>query len=1135
MTLAAAGRIAFASGEAVRGELNGWGSWGMSSSLGGTFIYVSGQQTAASDAASEFKFFKDSNQWYGNGSTITFAQIYGNFSSSGGNSSFSHTQNKYYVFKWNGADKGVVFQLSAAPVNIIDVTQSPSRLSAPADVAVTATTDATPPAEQTIWLRYTTNNWSSSSVVQMTGGGASYSAVIPSQPIGAVVRYYVFTTANVGAVGTGDADLLTITYDTNGGSNYSYSVGNPIGDAQALWLDTNSIAWNGAAGSSYKLLYDPDGAINTATAAATACAFPAPAAPCYVGLTASGAVVAGDGYWKNPNATGLTRLLTGLSDANAKHLLKGQIVVASYDGGGAQTDVSRVQIQSVLDALYASAAKTQTLGVTYAGGAPSLKVWAPTAKSVSIRKFEDATTATYTAHALTEDAASGVWSVAGATDWNRDFYLLDVEVYAPIVDSVMHNLVTDPYALTLSADTADTADPRSQLVNLADADLKPAGWDSLTKPALANFEDISIYEMHVRDFSINDSTVAAADRGAYMAFTYDGAGPDPNAALSNGMAHLLALKAAGLTHVHLLPAFDIASVNENSVPRTVSPNPTGYARDSDQPQTIISGTRATDGFNWGYDPMHYGAPEGSYATRPDGVTRVLEFRRMVSALNRNGLRVVMDVVYNHTAASGQDDKSVLDKVVPGYYFRYTTDGALYNTSCCSDTASEYEMFAKLMQDTLVRWASDYKVDGFRFDLMNFHTRQNMADIRAALDAVDPDIYLYGEGWDFGSAKEKGLTTCPNCYAQKYNMTGSGIGAFNDIIRDAAHGGYSTDDTGIRTQGFINGLSYDWNGYYYSGRNQSDLWVATDKLRSALRGSGADWNGQGAPFTDDPQEAINYVEKHDNETLFDQNVFKLPVGTAITDRVRSQNVGQSLIGLAQGIPFFQMGSDILRSKSLDRNSYDSGDWFNRVDWTYTGNTFGSGLPPAWDNESRWDIMAPLLTNTSLDPATPDIQAAAAHFREVLRLRYSSPLFRLTSEADVNARVTHYNSDNSKDGLIVMQLSDAPDPDLDASYETILVFFNANKITQTLAIAGANGFSLHPIQADATDADPVVQMASFDDGTGAFTIPPRTTAVFVSAQALTTPAPPSTIDWVGLLWPRGSAMTPEQVNQGAASGD
>ena len=250
VTLAAAGRIAFASGEAVRGELNGWGSWGMSSSLGGTFIYVSGQQTAASDAASEFKFFKDSNQWYGNGSTITFAQIYGNFSSSGGNSSFSHTQNKYYVFKWNGADKGVVFQLSAAPVNIIDVTQSPSSLSAPADVAVTATTDATPPAEQTIWLRYTTNNWSSSSVVQMTGGGASYSAVIPSQPICAVVRYYVFTTANVGAVGTGDADLLTITYDTNGGSNYSYSVGNPIGDAQALWLDTNSIAWNGAAGSS---------------------------------------------------------------------------------------------------------------------------------------------------------------------------------------------------------------------------------------------------------------------------------------------------------------------------------------------------------------------------------------------------------------------------------------------------------------------------------------------------------------------------------------------------------------------------------------------------------------------------------------------------------------------------------------------------------------------------------------------------------------------------------------------------------------------------------------------------------------------------------------------------------------------
>ncbi|MEI2690227.1 MAG: hypothetical protein V9H69_11170 [Anaerolineae bacterium] len=199
------------------------------------------------------------------------------------------------------------------------------------------------------------------------------------------------------------------------------------------------------------------------------------------------------------------------------------------------------------------------------------------------------------------------------------------------------------------------------------------------------------------------------------------------------------------------------------------------------------------------------------------------------------------------------------------------------------------------------------------------------------------------------------------------MTGAGIGLFNDIIRDAAHGGYNSDSTQIRRQGFINGLSYDWNGYSYGNRTQPDLWVATDQLRSALRGSGTDWNGQGSPFTDDPQEAINYVEKHDNETLFDQNIFKLPNGdgsgnpgwigsgiptTSMADRVRSQNMGVSIVGLAQGIPFFQMGQDLLRSKSLDRNSYDSGDWFNRVWWDRSRNNFGSGLPPSWDNNSRW---------------------------------------------------------------------------------------------------------------------------------------------------------------------------------------
>lgn len=924
---------------------------------------------------------------------------------------------------------------------------------------------------------------------------------------------------------TNGVDADPIVYDnnsSNGGNNYSatFTVASAIilSDARAMWLDATTFAWNGVAGSSYKLLYDPDGGMVPGVAGATACAFPL-TVPCYVSLNQSGTV---SGFIKNPNATGLVRLTNSLTNDQAKELLRGQTAVASYDSN-TLLQLSGVQIQSVLDHLYVDygTAKDALLGVTYSGNAPTVRVWAPTAQSVTLRRYATSTGAEVGNQLMTFDPASGVWSATGDSSWNRQFYLFDVQVYVPSLGVVTNNLVTDPYSVSLSTDSL-----RSQFVNLDDTDLKPTNWDSYAKPALANFEDITIYEMHVRDFSINDSTVAQTDRGTYVGFTYDGQNGRPGP--SNGMAHLLALQDAGLTHVHLLPAFDIASVPETAVPRDVWPNPTGYPRNSDQPQSIIGANRAADGFNWGYDPFHFGVPEGSYSTDPDGEQRILEFREMVQVLNQNGLRVVMDVVYNHTAASGQWDKSVLDKVVPGYYHRYTATGTLYTDSCCDDTASEYAMFEKLMIDTLVRFATDYKVDGFRFDLMNFHTRRNMLNVQSAIAAVDPDIYLYGEGWTFGSAQHKGFTDCTNgwCFADKYNMGGAGIGLFNDIIRDAAHGGYSQDSLQIRKQGFINGLSYDWNGYEYANRFQSDLHTSMNILRSGLRASGADWSGAGGPFAADPQESMPYVSKHDNETLFDQNVFKMPIGVTMAERVRAQNMGLSIVGLSQGVPFFHMASDILRSKSLDRNSYDSGDWFNRVDWTYNSNNFGVGLPPAWDNSGRWPIMSPLLANTALDPTTSDIAFAAAHLREILRIRQSSPLFRLTTMAEVNNQVTFYNGNNAQDALIVMGIADNGAVDLDPNWETILVFFNANKFPQSIAISGASGFALHPVHTDGVDDDPVITGgATFNPATSTFTIPARTTAVFVSATLITSP---STLDWVGLMWPRGGVA--HAINQG-----
>lgn len=899
-----------------------------------------------------------------------------------------------------------------------------------------------------------------------------------------------------------------------------------ITGARAIWLNEDTIAWNGVAGSSYRLFYDPDGAINLGTAS-------------YLNLTATGTV---SGSTQFPNANGRTALK--IAPANfglIPTILKGDMVVASYNGGGTLVDATRMQLSGVVDDLYTY---TGDLGVTYSSGVPTLRVWAPTAKSVTLRLFADATTGTFTTSPMTLNSSTGVWSVTGTSGWDKQYYLYDVEVYVPSLDAVTHNIVTDPYSLNLSQNST-----RSQIVNIydfSDPTLVPTGWTSFTKPTIAAPEDITVYELHLRDFSINDASVTnPAHRGTYKAFTYDGTGPNPNTTLSNGMNHLLQLQQAGLTHVHLLPAFDIASTNEDASLRE-EPNAgilNGAARDSDDQQAEVADHRATDGFNWGYDPFHYGAPEGSYATAQNDTTRIKEFREMVQTLNQNGLMVVMDVVYNHTAASGQDTASVLDKIVPGYYYRMDNDGNIRNSSCCSDTGAEFTMMEKLIVDTVVLWAKAYKVDSFRFDLMNLHPKSVAVNVDNAVhaltipaDGVDgSQIYVYGEGWDFGSAKEKGLD-----FAGQFAMAGTGIGTFNDRLRDASHGGYNSDSTQIRHQGFINGLSYDWNGYFYSNRELGDLRYETDRLKIGLAGSlqnyviidqnnatvsGIGLNGTG--YTLDPQETINYVSKHDNETLYDQGVFKLPSGTTMAERVRSQNMGVSITGLAQGIPFFDLGLDMLRSKSLDRNSYDSGDWFNRVDFTYSDNNFGSGLPPAWDNSTRWGIMQPLLANTALDPATSDILNAGKHFREILRIRKSSALFRLRTASDVQSRVQFYNQGSGQqNAFIVMGLSDANGTDLDPNYEYILVLFNANKVQQTFtnaSFAGLN-FSLHPLQADATDADSVVQSSSFNNGTGAFTIPARTTAVFVSTQA---PVAPSAIGYVGSMFPVGGNSTPFTV--------
>ncbi len=886
-----------------------------------------------------------------------------------------------------------------------------------------------------------------------------------------------------------------------------------LGKAQAHWLLRDTLAWNvvGSPRYTYYLHYSPDAALKLEIGKISGGAQ-------YTLTLASGgpgaAVLA-----KYPQLTGFTTLKLSAADAaKVPDILKGQVALSVWDDQGKLLDATAVQTYGALDDLYTY---TGPLGVVYAGDVPTLKLWAPTARAVTLHLFADSQTKADQTFPLAWDATTGVWSVTGEAGWTGQYYLYEVEVYAPATGKIEKNLVTDPYSFSLSTNSL-----RSQVVNLDAASLKPANWDTLAKPPLASPLDIVLYELHVRDFSISDQSVPAADRGTFKAFTVQN---------SNGMQHLRALAQAGLTHVHLLPAFDFASVDEDkSTWQTADPaRLAALPPDSDQQQALLAPLADRDGFNWGYDPYHFTVPEGSYSTNPDGTSRIVEFREMVQGLSQAGLRVVMDVVYNHTTASGQDPKSVLDKVVPGYYHRLNAVGQVETSTCCQNTATEHNMMEKLMIDSVVTWARAYKVDGFRFDLMGHHMLANMVHVRQALDALTPAkdgvdgkaIYIYGEGWDFGEV----ANNARGQNATQLNIGGTGIGVFNDRLRDGVRGGNPFGDP--REQGFSTGLALqpnafdqgtvetqtarllhaeEWIRAGLAGNLKGYTFGYTNALGNPVTAESIDYNGKPAAYTLRPQEDINYVSAHDNETLFDAVQAKAPAAATLADRVRMNNLALDVVLLGQGVPFFHAGDDLLRSKSLDSNSYNSGDWFNRLDWTGQTDNWGVGLPP---EQGRWAVAKPLLGNPALRPAPADIQAAAAHFQAMLQVRKSARLFRLETAADVQARLKFYNTGPKQlPGLIVMGLDGTVAPPLNDAYAQIVVLFNAAPQPQTFGDAGFAGqaFALHPALAALGDA--VLAQAKYDVASGAFTVPARTTAVFVvkrapAAAPTTTAAPPT----------------------------
>jgi pullulanase len=861
-------------------------------------------------------------------------------------------------------------------------------------------------------------------------------------------------------------------------------------DARAAWLDARRLRWPGkSAEGRYRLYTSADAGMRINNGQ------PVERADRVLDLeVARGALPKETTKRYRYLGAGVELQLAGDGQAELDELLRGQLVLAEVDAQDRLVDATHVQVAAALDARYAEAAERQALGVAVSADAARFALWAPSARQVTLCLHDKPDAASL--QPLQRNAASGIWSTRLQGDHANDYYTYLVDVFVRGV-GIVRNRVTDPYSLSLDADSR-----RSWIGSLDAAEVKPAGWDTDRSPApITAATDMQVYELHLRDFSIYDESVPAAHRGKYLAFTdHD----------SNGMRHLRALAGAGMTDIHLLPVFDIATIPETGC---VTPAPNG-APDSEAQQALIAATHARDCYNWGYEPLHYTAPEGSYASDAgDARVRVREFRRMVQGLHAAGLRVGMDVVYNHTSASGQDEKSVLDRIVPGYYHRLDRDGRIERSTCCENTATEHRMMARLMRDSVATWARDYHLDSFRFDLMGHQPRVAMEAVQTAADAArGQHVVLLGEGWNFGEVADGARFV----QASQLSLAGSGIATFSDRARDAVRGGGCCDSGAdlFARQGYLNGLFYAPNAHAGDRATRADLMRAADLVRVGLAGTlrdypmqtatgetrtlaKIDYAGQSAGYASTPGEVVNYVENHDNPTLFDINVLKLPLATPMADRARVQILAAAINAFSQGIAYYHAGIEGLRSKSLDRNSYDSGDWFNRIDWTFRDNGFGSGLPPATDNGKDWPLLRPLLSNPALKPDAATIRWTRDAFLDLLRLRRSSSLFRLRSAEEVRKRLRFLNTGSAQVATLVVEHLDGRDL-AGANFEELMVFVNVDTRAVDFEADGEadRPWVLHPLQRSAAAADARVREdASYDRDAGRFHVPARSAVVFV----------------------------------------
>lgn len=587
------------------------------------------------------------------------------------------------------------------------------------------------------------------------------------------------------------------------------------------------------------------------------------------------------------------------------------------------------------------------LGLTYKTELSTFKIWAPSASEVTLRLYDkgDGGDALETISMQASD--QGVWIAEVKGNQLGRFY-----TFQTTVDGQQMEEVPDPYVKAVGVNGK-----RGMVVDFDQTN--PVGWEKDSSPQLREFTDIIIYEVHVRDLSMHPNS-GIQNKGKFLGFTE--AGTKSPEGEPTGLDHI---KSLGVTHVHLLPSYDYLSVDESKLEENE--------------------------FNWGYDPQNYNVPEGSYSTNPeDGNVRIQEFKQLIKTLHENGLRVILDVVYNHT---GKTEDSKFNQLVPGYYYRQDSLGGFSNASACgNETASDRAMMRKFMIESVKHWVQEYHIDGFRFDLMGIHDIETMNQISKELHRIDPSIFIYGEGWTAGDSPLPYENRALKAHGAQLDR----VAVFSDDIRDGLKGSVFNHEE----RGFV------------SGRPNMEETVKFGIVASTEHPQVdyAKINYSNAPYSKAPTQTITYVSCHDNHTLWDKLAISNTSDSEV-ERVRMHKLATTIILTSQGVPFLHAGVEMARTKQGVENSFESPDSINQIDWS---------------------------RKTTYKPLFEYIQA-------LIQLRKNHSAFRMTTQDQVVQNLKFL--DPGTPNLVAYTLSNYANGD---SWKRILVAFNGNKTNQTMGI-------------------------------------------------------------------------------------